>query len=74
VPVSEVRLLDQLFENDQVRSNGLVHTLAHDGVGPVKLLGSLFKIDGSVAPPQQSIPALGEHTEEVMAECRQARA
>lgn len=74
VPASEVRLLDQLFEDDQVRANGLVHTLGHEGVGPVKLLGSLFKIDGVVIPPGRPIPALGEHTEEVMAECRQARA
>jgi crotonobetainyl-CoA:carnitine CoA-transferase CaiB-like acyl-CoA transferase len=69
-----VRRLEQLFEHDQVRANGLVHTLDHDGVGPVKLLGSLFKIDGLVTPPARPIPALGEHTEEVLAECRQTRA
>ncbi len=73
VPASEVRLLDELFDHDQVRANGLVHTLAHDGVGPVKLLGSLFKIDGVVTPPQRPIPALGEHTAEVLAQCRRAR-
>jgi crotonobetainyl-CoA:carnitine CoA-transferase CaiB-like acyl-CoA transferase len=74
VPASEVRLLDELFEHDQVRANGLVQTVARDGVGSVKLLGSLFKIDGAVAPASRSIPALGEHTEEVLAECRQAQA
>jgi crotonobetainyl-CoA:carnitine CoA-transferase CaiB-like acyl-CoA transferase len=68
VPVSEVRLLDQLFEHDQLRANGLVHTVAHEAVGPVKLLGSLFKIDGVVTPPRHAIPALGEHTEEVLAD------
>src|SRR5207248_11426444 len=67
VPASEIRLLDQLFEHDQVMANGLVHTLKH-GVGPVKLLGSLFKIDGLVTPPRRAIPALGEHTDEVIRE------
>jgi crotonobetainyl-CoA:carnitine CoA-transferase CaiB-like acyl-CoA transferase len=67
VPASEVRLLDQLFEHDQVVANGLVHTLEH-GTGPVKLLGSLFKIDGLVTPPRRAIPALGEHTDEVIHE------
>jgi crotonobetainyl-CoA:carnitine CoA-transferase CaiB-like acyl-CoA transferase len=67
VPASEVRLLDQLFEHDQVRANGLVHTLEH-GAGRVKLLGSLFKIDGLVTQPRRAIPALGEHTEEVIRE------
>ena len=71
VPAAEVRLLDQLFEDDQVRANGLVHTVEHDRVGGVKLLGSLFKIDGAVIPPQRAVPALGEHTEEVLAACRQ---
>lgn len=67
VPASEVRPLDRLFEHDQVSANGLVHTLEH-GVGPVKLLGSVFKIDGLVTPPRRAIPALGEHTEEVIRE------
>jgi crotonobetainyl-CoA:carnitine CoA-transferase CaiB-like acyl-CoA transferase len=40
-------------------------------VGAVKLLGSLFKIDGAVTTPQRAVPALGEHTEEVLAACRQ---
>jgi crotonobetainyl-CoA:carnitine CoA-transferase CaiB-like acyl-CoA transferase len=69
VPASDVRLLDQLFEHDQVRANGLVHTLEHR-VGPVKLLGSLFKIDGLVTPPRRAIPALGEHTDEVIRELK----
>ena len=73
VPAAEVRALEQLFEHDQVRANGLVHTLAHGPAGPVKLLGSLFKIDGASIPPGRSVPALSEHTEEVLAECRQSR-
>jgi len=71
VPAAEVRLLDHLFEDDQVRANGLVHTVEHDRVGAVKLLGSLFKIDGAAVAPQRAVPALGEHTEEVLAACRQ---
>jgi len=70
VPASAVRRLDQLFEDEQVQANGLVHTLGHDHVGVVKLLGSVFKVDGEVVPPVRSIPRLGEHTEEVLAECR----
>jgi crotonobetainyl-CoA:carnitine CoA-transferase CaiB-like acyl-CoA transferase len=71
VPAAEVRLLDQQFEHEQARANGLVREFEHDAVGTVKVLGSLFKIDGVVTPPARPIPALGEHTEEVLAECRQ---
>lgn len=71
VAASEVRSLEELFEHDQLHANGLVQTLTHDGVGPVKLLGSVFKVDGTAAGAQRPIPALGEHTEEVLAQCRQ---
>jgi crotonobetainyl-CoA:carnitine CoA-transferase CaiB-like acyl-CoA transferase len=69
VPAAEVRRLDQQFEHDQVTANGLVQAVDHRGVGEVKLLGSPFKVDGSVAVPRRAIPALGEHTEEILAEC-----
>jgi crotonobetainyl-CoA:carnitine CoA-transferase CaiB-like acyl-CoA transferase len=74
VPAAEVRLLDQLYEHDQVAANGLVQSVDRDRVGEVKLLGSLFKVDGVVAPAQRGVPSLGEHTEEVLASCRDARA
>ncbi len=72
VPASEVRRLEQLFEHEQARANGLVHTLERAGVGPVTLLGSLFKIDGVATPPARGVPSLGEHTEELLSECLQA--
>jgi crotonobetainyl-CoA:carnitine CoA-transferase CaiB-like acyl-CoA transferase len=74
VPAAEVRLLDQLYEHEQVAANGLVQSVQRDGVGEVKLLGSLFKIDGVVTPAARGVPSLGEHTEEVMASCRDPQA
>ena len=73
-PAAEVRLLEQQFEHEHVQANGLVQTLQHDPVGAVKLLGSLFKVDGVVAAAERLIPALGEHTAEVLAESREAPA
>jgi crotonobetainyl-CoA:carnitine CoA-transferase CaiB-like acyl-CoA transferase len=74
VPAAEVRRLDQQFEHEQVRANGLVQSLHREGVGEIKLLGSLFKINGAVAPARRSVPGLGEHTEEVLAPCRNPQA
>jgi crotonobetainyl-CoA:carnitine CoA-transferase CaiB-like acyl-CoA transferase len=70
VPAAEVRILDGVFDHDQVRANGLVQTVQAPGVGDVKLLGSVFKIDGAVTLSQRGVPELGEHTEEVLAQCR----
>jgi crotonobetainyl-CoA:carnitine CoA-transferase CaiB-like acyl-CoA transferase len=66
VPASEVRSLDQLFADDQVLANGLVQTIEQPGVGAVRLLGSLFKVDGVAAAPGRPAPALGEHAGELL--------
>jgi crotonobetainyl-CoA:carnitine CoA-transferase CaiB-like acyl-CoA transferase len=63
-------LLEHQFDHAQVTANGLVQALEHRGVGEVKLLGSRFKVDGEARASRQGIPGLGEHTEEVLAECR----
>ena len=66
VPASEVRSLGQLFDDAQVRANGLVQAVEQPGVGPVRLLGSLFKVDGAAAAQSRPAPALGEHADELL--------
>jgi len=73
VPAAEVRALEHQFENEQTVANGLVQTVSTERAGEIKLLGSVFKVDGVSAPARYSIPALGEHTEEVLAECRSSQ-
>ena len=68
VPASEVRGLDQLFDDPQVTANGLVQTVDQAGVGPVTLLGNLFKVDGSAAGLGRPAPALGQHAAELLGE------
>ena len=66
VPASEVRSLGQLFDDPQVRANGLVQEVEQPGVGPVRLLGSLFKVGGTAAGRGRPAPALGEHADELL--------
>lgn len=63
IPGGPVREISQVHHTEQVRANGLVQTIEQPGMGPVSLLGSLFKIDGSAAPHAGSAPRLGEHTD-----------
>jgi crotonobetainyl-CoA:carnitine CoA-transferase CaiB-like acyl-CoA transferase len=65
VPASEVRSLDQLFDDSQVNANGLVQTVDQPGVGPVRLLGGLFKVDGTPVASGRPAPGLGEHSGEL---------
>lgn len=62
VPAGDVRLLRDLFADDQVRANGLVQQVEQDRGGSVALLGNLFKIDGATQPSSRPAPRLGEHT------------
>ena len=68
VPASEVRHLGQLFDDEQVRANGLVQTVEQPGVGPVRLLGSVVKVDGAAGGRTRPAPALDEHADEVLRE------
>ncbi len=69
-PAAEVRVLHQLFDDPQAIANGLVGHVEVPGVGPVRLLGSLFKVDGEANVGGRPAPGLGEHTAEVLSELR----
>ncbi len=66
VPASEVRRLEQLFDDEQARANGLVQTVEQPGVGPVRLLGGVLKVDGVAGRPARPAPGLGQHTDELL--------
>ncbi len=66
VPASEVRSLRRLFDDEQVHANGLVQTVDQPGVGPVRLLGSVFKLDGVAEARSVPAPALDEHAAELL--------
>jgi crotonobetainyl-CoA:carnitine CoA-transferase CaiB-like acyl-CoA transferase len=66
IPCEEVRTLAGLFEDEQVESNGLVQKIQQPGLGAVRLLGNVFKLDGDVVLARRPAPERGEHTEEVL--------
>ena len=66
VPASEVRRLDQLFDDEQVLANGLVQSVEQPGVGSVRLLGSVFKVDGRPGGSGRPAPGLGQHSDELL--------
>ena len=74
VPAGDVRLIRHLFDDDQVKANGLVRTVEQRQGGSVDLLGSLFKIDGVAPQTAVAAPLLGEHTNELLEELAKAGA
>jgi crotonobetainyl-CoA:carnitine CoA-transferase CaiB-like acyl-CoA transferase len=66
VPASEVRSVDQLFADEQVRANGLVQSVTHPDLGVVRLLGGVFKVDGVPTARGAPAPRLDEHRAELL--------
>jgi crotonobetainyl-CoA:carnitine CoA-transferase CaiB-like acyl-CoA transferase len=67
VPAAPVRALDELFDDPQALCNGLVKSVWVEGVGEVRQLGSLFKVDGTADRGARPAPKLGEHSVELLA-------
>ncbi len=67
IPAGPIYTLDQVFEDPQVRHVGLVETVSHPVLGPLRQLASPLKMEAlggrSVRRPP---PLLGEHSREVL--------
>ena len=70
IPAAEVLDLGQALDSEQVRANRLVQSLHQPGIGPVRVLGNLFKLDGRVPAARCPAPLLGEHDDEVLGPLR----
>jgi len=66
IPCGAVNDVRDVVEHPQLAHNGLVVEV-DSPVGPLPVIGSPFLVDGE-RPPSGGVPALGEHTEEVLAE------
>ena len=68
VPAGPVRFVEELVDDEQVSSNGLVVELEHSVVGKVKMVGPMVKMSETPLEPTLASPALGEHTSDVLLE------
>ena len=66
VPAGPVRFVEELVNDEQVVSNGLVLELEHSVVGKVKMVGPMLKMSETPLEPTIASPALGEHTDSVL--------
>ena len=60
--------LDEALDSELVRAREMVVEVDQPELGPVRLLGHPVKFSRTPADPTRPAPALGEHTEEVLAE------
>jgi len=67
VPAGEVKSLDRVYADEQVRSQRLVVETEHSTLGPIRTAGAPLRFDRSGAPDHRPPPTLGEHSEEIRA-------
>jgi len=69
VPAGEVRSLDQVYDWEQTRSQGLLLDVEHATVGPITLPGPPLRFDGHEGPGatvrHTAPPTLGQHDDSV---------
>jgi len=62
---TEVKTIDQVYANDQVRQQGLVWSAEHSSLGPIELSGSPLRYGRSQVGVRYAPPTLGEHSAQV---------
>ncbi|TAK80751.1 MAG: CoA transferase [Betaproteobacteria bacterium] len=70
VPVGPVNDVAEILSDAHVRARGLVGSFDYPGVGEFKALGLPYKFLGWDNPRIGRPPALGEHTEKILAELK----
>ncbi len=68
VPCGRVMTLADVFADPQVQDQEMVLDIEHPGHGPVRMTGFPVKLSATPAKIQRPAPALGEHTDEVLAD------
>ena len=72
IPAGPVRFVEELFDDPQVRANGLVSDLDHPDTGTIRMMGPLANFSETPLKPRP-LAALGQHTDEILAELGYAR-
>jgi crotonobetainyl-CoA:carnitine CoA-transferase CaiB-like acyl-CoA transferase len=68
VPAGPVLSRGTVHGDEQVRANGLIQDVTQPGLGPVSMLGGVFRVDGADPAETRAAPLLGADTDAVLAE------
>ena len=70
VPAGPVLARESVHADEQARANGLLQDVDQPGLGPMTMLGGVFRFDGEDPAATQPAPSLGADTEAVLREVR----
>jgi crotonobetainyl-CoA:carnitine CoA-transferase CaiB-like acyl-CoA transferase len=67
IPAGAIRSIDEVYEWEQTRSQGLVIEVDHPRLGRIELPGPPIRFDGDAPREHTAPPTLGQHTDSVLA-------
>ncbi|WP_396451336.1 CaiB/BaiF CoA transferase family protein, partial [Actinomadura sp.] len=67
IPAGAIRSIDEVYEWEQTRSQGLVIEVDHPQLGRIELPGPPLRFDGAAPREHTAPPLLGEHNDAVLA-------
>ena len=68
IPVARILEPEEVFEDEQIVHNGTFVTWEHPQAGTVRQPRHPVRFASSETPVPESVPGLGEHTDEILAE------
>jgi len=68
VPCATMNFPHEIFDDPQARANGYIEELVHPVHGDYQAVSSPLKMDRTPLVPQGPSPAMGAHTDEILAE------
>ena len=68
VPCAAVRSADEFFDDPQVEAMAMSQVVQHSRIGGLRMAGVPWRFSRSPASIRRPAPALGEHTDEILAE------
>jgi succinate--hydroxymethylglutarate CoA-transferase len=66
VPCGRINSVAQALEDPHTAARGMVETVEHPTIGPLRMLGIPFKLAGTPASVRRPPPTLGQHTTEIL--------
>ncbi|MBI3990061.1 MAG: CoA transferase, partial [candidate division NC10 bacterium] len=67
IPCGPILTFDRLFQDPQIQARKMTKTFDHETAGPITVVGTPFKLSSTPARLSSPPPALGQHTDEVLA-------
>ncbi len=68
VPAGHINAIDEVFDDPQVRHLGMAAPVKHPELGDIELVAQPVKLSGAEFTVRSATPALGQHTDEILAE------